>query len=58
MGKTFKQYKGRKYQDREAKNRKADRSCLNHGGCPYCLSNKIHKYKKRMIDDKEYEESI
>lgn len=53
MGKTFKKYKGKKYPDKEAKNRKAARSCLNHGGCPYCLSNRIHKYKKRMIVDEE-----
>lgn len=23
-------------------------SCCNNGGCPYCLSNRIHKNKKRL----------
>jgi len=51
MGKTYKQYKGVTYPDKDAKNRKAARSCLNHGGCEYCLSNRMHKYNKRLIDD-------
>lgn len=24
-----------------------DCSCRNHGSCPYCLSNRTHKNKKR-----------
>ena len=48
MGKTYKQYKGNKYPDKDAKNRKATRSCLNHGGCLYCLDNKLHKHKKQL----------
>lgn len=24
-----------------------DRTCRNHGGCPACLSNRMHKYRKR-----------
>lgn len=23
-----------------------DRSCRNHGSCPYCKSNRLHKFKK------------
>lgn len=22
-------------------------SCENHGGCPYCESNRLHKYRKQ-----------
>jgi hypothetical protein len=22
-------------------------SCRNHGGCPYCEGNRLHKYKRR-----------
>lgn len=22
-------------------------SCRNHGGCPYCLGNRLHKHDKR-----------
>lgn len=25
-------------------------SCENHGGCPICEGNKLHKYKKKMQD--------
>lgn len=28
-----------------------DRSCRNHGSCLWCLSNRMHKHKKRLIDD-------
>lgn len=24
-----------------------DRTCRNHGSCPYCQSNRLHKNKKR-----------
>ncbi len=23
--------------------------CTNHGGCPYCLGNKMHKHVKKML---------
>lgn len=22
--------------------------CRNHGGCPWCLGNRLYKYKKKM----------
>lgn len=25
-----------------------DKHCRNHGGCSWCLGNRIHKYKKKM----------
>ena len=53
MSKTYKKYKGKKYQDKDAKNRKAARSCLNNGDCSYCESNRTYKNKKRMIIDDE-----
>jgi hypothetical protein len=34
-----------------------DRSCRNHGGCPYCESNRLHKHKRRepIIFPEEYD---
>jgi hypothetical protein len=32
-----------------------DATCRNHGGCPYCESNRKHKYKKAMIEINEWE---
>lgn len=26
-----------------------DTSCRNHGGCDWCLNNRVHKYKKKLI---------
>lgn len=26
--------------------RSIDKTCRSHGSCPYCQSNRIHKYKK------------
>jgi hypothetical protein len=26
-----------------------DRSCRNHGACPYCYGSRMHKYKKRDL---------
>ncbi len=35
------------------KSKAFDRSCRNHGDCPYCESNRNHKNVKRDISSKE-----
>jgi TusA-related sulfurtransferase len=30
------------YTDKDARNRKASHYCLNHGGCEWCLRNRMH----------------
>jgi len=30
-----------------------DRSCRNHGSCPYCLGNRTHKNKKHTTINEE-----
>ncbi len=48
MAKTWRKSKlGKKYQDKDRKIQKASRSCLHHGGCPYCEGNRLHKNKNR-----------
>ena len=32
-----------------------DKRCRNHGGCTWCLENRLHKYKKKMVKV-EYED--
>lgn len=34
--------------------KKIDRTCRNHGGCPWCLENRMYKNLKRIqsADDK------
>ena len=50
MSKTFRKNpkKGIVYQDKDRRHGaiKFDRTCLSHGGCPYCEGNRLHKYKK------------
>ena len=31
-----------------------DRTCRNHGSCPYCLENRMHKYNKAKMKGTEY----
>lgn len=26
-----------------------DPMCRNHGGCPYCLNNRLYKFKKQKL---------
>lgn len=37
-------------------------SCRNHGGCTWCLSNRTHKYNKKIealkLEEKEFEQKI
>lgn len=45
-----KNYPNRKDHRKSFYNSKAfDRSCRNHGACPYCLDSRMHKHKKRKI---------
>ena len=30
-----------------------DKTCRNHGSCPYCKSNRLHKNKKRELKGEE-----
>lgn len=44
----------RKYRGAKA----VDKNCRNHGGCDWCLGNRTHKYKKKLIDKEgDYEQS-
>ena len=31
----------------------AAHSCRNHGGCPWCEGNRLHKYRKRALSIRE-----
>ena len=33
-----------------------DPSCRCHGGCDWCLSNRMHKYKKKQLQLKQKEQ--
>jgi len=35
------------------KSKRFDSTCRSHGGCPYCLSNRMHKVLKKIIPIKE-----
>lgn len=35
-----------------------DKTCRNHGGCPACLSNRMHKYKKREPLSRQTQEAL
>ena len=30
--------------------KRIDRTCRNHGGCPWCEGNRLHKHKKKEKD--------
>ena len=30
-----------------------DRTCRDHGSCPWCQGNRKHKYRKPRLDEKE-----
>ena len=59
MGKTFKKDPVRRivdgklrltiqeYPDKDSKNRKSSRGCLNHSTCGHCESNRTYRNKRR-----------
>ena len=46
------------------RSKRFDRSCRNHGGCPYCLDNRFHSTKvkeeacKQQVEESIYEENV
>lgn len=49
MGNTIRRNSDDNFQlkDKDRRNRKASRSCLNHGGCPRCEGGRTHKKKRQ-----------
>ena len=35
------------------KSKRFDKSCRNHGGCPYCEGNRLHKHRKQPTVEQE-----
>lgn len=35
-----------------------DRSCRNHGSCPYCRDNRLHKFSKNLYSAGEDKKEI
>ena len=35
-----------------------DKTCRNHGGCPWCYGNRTHKYEIAKLDAKLKEDSF
>lgn len=44
---------GKEHRKRYYKSKACDRSCRNHGGCPWCEQNRKHRDKVREIVSKE-----
>jgi len=51
MGSTVKKFKGLNVKDKDMKKQRPDRSCKNHGSCPYCKGNRTYSSKHRGQDD-------
>lgn len=49
MSRTYRKdkFSNKKKQDRDMRNRKMSRGCLNHGDCDWCYSNRTHKNVRR-----------
>ena len=51
LDKSIKYGKEKRVPYRKAK--AVDKTCHNHGSCPYCKSNRLHKYQKRLLSAKD-----
>lgn len=38
---------GKEHRKPYRRSKRFDKSCRNHGGCPWCLSNRLHNSRKR-----------
>ena len=45
---------GKEHRKPYRKSQRFDKSCRNHGGCPWCEGDRLHKYQRRKpIEDHE-----
>jgi len=47
MARTIRNNRKGKGKTRDGADIRAARSCGNHGSCPYCRDNRLHKHKRR-----------
>ena len=40
------------------RSKSVDGSCRNHGGCDWCLGNRLHKYKKKELKIKDFADMV
>lgn len=57
MGKTYRQYKGEEFQDKDTKNQWSTSSCRHGGSCSWCEGNRTFRNKREQmkIDYDNYE---
>ena len=56
LGDEAKRYQYRNGKVRDGTPQHASGSCQNHGGCPVCEGNRLHKHKKQMSTSNDYKE--
>ena len=47
MSRTYRKYHRDGKQIRDGRWQYASRFCEHHGGCPFCKSNRTHKYRRQ-----------
>lgn len=40
---------GKEHRKQYRKSKAVDKTCRNHGACPYCKNNRLHSTKVRML---------
>jgi hypothetical protein len=43
---------------RRRRGKQVDSSCRNHGSCPWCRGNRMHKYQRQRMLEEEREYQI
>lgn len=47
---------GKEYRKPYKGGKSISKRCRNHGGCDWCLSNRVHKYNKKISGKQEQED--
>lgn len=43
---------GKEHRKKYYRTKAIDKTCRNHGSCPVCRDNRLHKFKKRELETK------
>ena len=43
---------GKEHRKKYCGTKAIDKTCRNHGSCPVCRDNRLHKFKKRELETK------
>jgi len=58
LGKTYRKYRGEELPEVKLRKKWVDKSCRNHGGCPWCEGNRLYQQNRWELNPEDLNEEV